>query len=465
MAKKSFFDSWFGISERVNAQVEALLPAKVEERVSAEIEKRSVGISNTAGMMQLLNIATEGGVPNVSDNTIETIPALVRAVDILCGACAKLPETIFDNSGKVGRPLPNHHIAQLLNGSPDGQLTSYVWKWNMWANRCLSGGGGAEIIRNTNGRPISLRLMRHGAQPYQTWPNDPIRYWDNETGKLYDAIDVIYLPGIMVRVGRDRFLPLAQAFKNTFGEQLAQTMLSMTLFKQGVYPAAVYGYTGTKGTLGGDVKLSDDISNYFGGLDRAGKVIPIPGMDKFQQLNKVSMVDSQAIDMRKWGKSEIALMFGLPDDMLGNTDKQSYAFSINTAKQFKEYTLDPKLTMWNQELTMKLMTDGEKTRRLCVETMVHENMWMLPSDRMDYFKKLFEMGAITPNEIRAYENMQPIEGGDEPYLQSQYIPVRLSEGFWTSQTKNTGSQPTEAQRSLEIEPPTGEKLNGHHVEN
>jgi HK97 family phage portal protein len=407
-------------------------------------EARSVGISDTAGMMRLLNLASDGsGVPNVNDHTIETIPALVRALNIVAGACAKLPLSVYQLGIKGPNLLPNHPAHQLCNVAPDGYCTPYRFWWQMWANRFLSGGAGAEIIRNANGRPVRLRLMRFGCQPYQIMPDDLIRYWDNETGKLYDEEDVIYLPGLMVRSGHT-VQTLSQAFRNDFGESLAQTLLSQTLFKQGVYPAAVYGYTGTRSSFNkSDEDFSTDISRYFGGLDRAGKVIPIPNMDKFQQLNKVSFVDAQMIQMRKWSIQMIATMFGLTPDMLGDTEKSSYATVEATSKNFILYTLDPLLTERDQEVTMKLPATYERGL-VFIETKVDETMWMLPKDRAEYWWKKFQMGALSADEIRAYDNEAPIEDGSggKYYVQAQLIPTDQIEAFWKTKNATNGTQPT-----------------------
>lgn len=436
--------------------------SSIVNRQSEIGEQRSVGISDTAGMMRLLNLAADGQV-NVNDHTIETIPAVIRAVNIVCGALAKLPLTVGSQAQDGTIKLrPNHPVAQVCNLSPDGINTPYRFWWQMWANAYLSGGAGAEIIRNANGRPVALRLMRFGASPYQVWPDDPMRYWDNETGRLYDAADVLYIPGLLVRDGHTT-CTLSQMFKNDFGEQLAQTLLSMTLFKQGVYPAAVYGYQGTKSSMKGDEETSLEISRYFGGLDKAGRVLPIANMDKFLQLKQHSFVDSQMIEQRKWGLNSIALMFGIPSDMLGSNEKQSYSYSEQSAKQFIMYTLDPQLTQRDQEVKMKLLTTAEMSSMI-VETHVNEAMWMVPKDRAEYWWKKFQMGAINADEIRAYDNEAPIPDGSGKnfYVQAQLIPTNQIADFWAAKNGQETGTPPAAQRTAE---PTGKKLNGHHVEN
>ena len=34
-------------------------------------------------------------------------------------------------------------------------------------------------------------------------------------------------------------------------------------------------------------------------------------------------------------------------------------------------------------------------------------------DRAEYFTKMFNIGSLNPNEIRAYEELNPYDGGDE----------------------------------------------------
>jgi HK97 family phage portal protein len=415
-------------------------------------EQRSLGFASP-GIASLFNIS-EGNV-TVNDVTISSIPALVRAIEIVASAIAKLPVTVFTKSSSGVTTLDRHPASLLCNTAPNMEQTPYAFWWSMVANAFLSGGGGAEIIRNANGMPVALRLMRYGCTPYKINSYDSLRYYDNEDGRLYFPEDVIFLPGIFMRDGFTA-RPIAQAFKNAFGEPLAQSLLANTLFKQGVYPSAVYSYQGTKTGLKGDEAAALDISRYFGGLEKAGMVIPIPNMDKFTPIPRVSFVDSQMLAMRQFSIAEIARITGVPADMLGETEKQSYSFSEQSAKSFIMYTLDPWLTKRDQELCMKLLTQSEKGR-VKIETFVNETMWMLPKDRMEYNWKKFQMGALTPNEVRAYDNESPVDSGDKTYVQSQLIPTDLIEEFWTSKNTNQGTQP-DAQRSDE---PLGKKINGH----
>lgn len=384
-------------------------------------ERRGIGIENTSGMMAMFNLS-DGNVV-VNDTTLAGIPALVRAIEIVANGVAKLPVQVYTRQNGLVNQLDDHPVAYLCNTEPNDEQTPFAFWWSMIANAFLSGGGGAEIIRDERGRLVSLRLMRHGCQAYKIQSTDALRYWDIETGKLYFPEDVLYIPGIWLRNGYE-VKTLAHYFRNTFGEPLAQTLMANTLFKQGVYPSAVYSYTGIKGNSKGDEAMARDISRYFGGLEKAGMVLPIPNMDKFQQLKPVSPADFQMMEARKWTVAEISRITGVPPEMLAESDKQSYGYSEQSAKSFVTNTLDPWLTKRDQELRKKLLTDAEK-RIIRVESHVDETMWMLPKDRVEYWYKLFQMGAITANEIRAYLNMNPVPGGDQSMVQVNLAPLEM----------------------------------------
>ena len=45
------------------------------------------------------------------------------------------------------------------------------------------------------------------------------------------------------------------------------------------------------------------------------------------------------------------------------------------------------------------------------------------SARAEAYSKLFHIGAITINEIRSRENLNPIEGGDQVFVPANVVPL------------------------------------------
>jgi len=54
--------------------------------------------------------------------------------------------------------------------------------------------------------------------------------------------------------------------------------------------------------------------------------------------------------------------------------------------------------------------------------------------RARFYQQMTAIGAMTINEVRALENMPPVDGGDVPRMQSQNIPITES-GQLTSVTE------------------------------
>ena len=46
-----------------------------------------------------------------------------------------------------------------------------------------------------------------------------------------------------------------------------------------------------------------------------------------------------------------------------------------------------------------------------------------PEVRAKYYRDLFNIGSITPNEIRAEEGKPPVDGGDSTYIQLNLVPM------------------------------------------
>jgi len=49
--------------------------------------------------------------------------------------------------------------------------------------------------------------------------------------------------------------------------------------------------------------------------------------------------------------------------------------------------------------------------------------------RSEYYSKMFQIGAMSPNKILAKENMNPIEGGDQHFVQLNMIPLEMAGEF------------------------------------
>jgi hypothetical protein len=61
-------------------------------------------------------------------------------------------------------------------------------------------------------------------------------------------------------------------------------------------------------------------------------------------------------------------------------------------------------------------------------------------DRAEYYKSLFNVGALSQNDISKLENQDPIPGGDEYYVPMNMIPASKVNEYFTKQMEKPGKQ-------------------------
>lgn len=118
-------------------------------------------------------------------------------------------------------------------------------------------------------------------------------------------------------------------------------------------------------------------------------------------------------------------MFGVPPHMLMDTDK-STSWGTGIEQQsigFVVYTLRPWLTRIEQRLTQLLPVDTYA--RFSVEGLLRGDS----QQRAAFYKELWMLGALSTNDIRALEELKPVEGGDV-----HYRPLNMGELGTTDKT-------------------------------
>jgi hypothetical protein len=72
-----------------------------------------------------------------------------------------------------------------------------------------------------------------------------------------------------------------------------------------------------------------------------------------------------------------------------------------------------------QELNKKLLPEKDQSKYY-LKFRTAELLRADANSRSDYYRKMFEVGALSPNEIRNMEDMNKIENGDE-----HFVPLNL----------------------------------------
>jgi HK97 family phage portal protein len=137
--------------------------------------------------------------------------------------------------------------------------------------------------------------------------------------------------------------------------------------------------------------------------------------------------DAQFIQGQEFGKSDIAALYRVPSYKIGllKPGTMSYASVEQQAIDFVVDCIRPWLVCWEQRATLSLLTQMER-KSLYAEFLVDALLRGDSDSRAKFYQALFNMGAITINEIRGLENMNGIgPDGDRHYLQQNLAPIDL----------------------------------------
>ena len=177
-------------------------------------------------------------------------------------------------------------------------------------------------------------------------------------------------------------------------------------------------------------RLRDSWNNRFAGIKNSHQTAILEEGVKFKPIG-MPLADAQFIETRRFSVEEIARIFRVPNHLINDLTSATYSNIEQQSLEFAKYSLTPYLVNWEQELNRKLLAD----RELSTHFFKFQTKELLRGDadsRADYYRKLFEIGAISPNEIRTMEDMNKIDTGDE-----YFVPLNLGQlGSTNNKTEN-----------------------------
>lgn len=148
--------------------------------------------------------------------------------------------------------------------------------------------------------------------------------------------------------------------------------------------------------------------------------IPVLPQDLDYRPVAVNPSDAQLLESRQFNVIDICRFFGVSPVKAFDLSKSSYSTVEATNISFLTDTISPLLEKIELELETKLFADdGAIDIRFDVSQLLRADKQSLGN----YYRTLFNIGAISPNEIRRDIDLEPAEGGDKNYVQVNMAPL------------------------------------------
>lgn len=374
---------------------------------------------------------------DISEENKLTISTYFACIRNIAEDVGKIPFRLLQYSGNTRTPLSSDPLVTVFNQWPNPEMTAYTFKTMLLTWALDYGTGYAEIQRQglTNKvarlNPIhpsrvTAKRRKDGALYYSVRNNDGS---DTEI-EARDMFKFIGMSGDGI-VGFQMF----RLAMNTLSVALQTQQFAQEYFANSARPS---GLLMTKQTLNKEKRdnLKEQWMSLYAGSKNAGKTAVIDGDMVYEQLT-AKVIESDLQNIRQFQKEEIAGWFRMPLYKL-QVVKNAQGWSTLDAQEsdYVNSCLMPWVKRFEEEVQRQLMGEfdarGMRIDYYNTNVFAHlEVKGLLRGDmksRMEFYKALFFMGSITPNEIRALEDMNPIDDPamNRTYVQGATVPLALA---------------------------------------
>ena len=348
------------------------------------------------------------------------ISAVYACVRLLAGAKAGLPMDFYKRQNGARELLDAHPLWYLFNIEPSPICSAAVFWEYVETCRHLQGDGFAYINRNRAGEPIEFIPLVGLDVSMARHPNLKnrlvYRIKIGEVQTVVDQDDVLHFRnfGFDPNTGRS-MSTLSFGAQNAVRLAQSADKHAESFYSRGTTSKVVLTFPNKLNDVQKDF-IREQFMAKYGGVDNSGAPLVL-GEGADVKTISINAKDAQLLESRQYQLAEIARAFGVPPFMIGSTEKTtSWGSGVSEMSQgFINYTLSPHLVRDEQELVRKLFAKKD----IYVE---FDRDALLRSDyakRAEYYRQAIGgsqgPGWVTVNEVRGWDKLKPIDGGNALY--------------------------------------------------
>ena len=295
-----------------------------------------------------------------------------------------------------------------------------------------------------NGLPTQL-IPIHPDTVEPKFDNDKLFYivTDIKKGKRYRVrdYDMIHLKGYSDDGLKGQSV-LSRASETIYAAR-QQQLYEGKFYDQNATPS---GVVQVQSDLGGPSKdkFREEWQKVYGGADNAFKVAIIDNGMEYKQIS-MSQRDAQFVESKDITVADIARFFLVPLYKL-QAGKQTYQSNEQNAIEYVVTTLSPTVTQYEEEFTYKTLFEKEIKAGKQIRMNMNAELRGDTDSRSTWYKRMRDVGAYSPNDILAYEDLPSVEGGDLRIAPLNSIPLEQMDKYFDylmekGRTANQGGVP------------------------
>ena len=214
--------------------------------------------------------------------------------------------------------------------------------------------------------------------------------------------------------------------KNTISYDKEVKEFSINQMKNSLKANAVVTIPGTL-----DAELIEQYDEMMEGMQEAGIIYVDDGKD-FKELSNRSYIDSKVFEVENITVQRVERVFNivgkLIKDDVQNRDTEDLIFLKDT--------ILPIIREYESEFNRKLLNSIEIEQECEIKFNLNGFARATMEKRGNFYQIMFRNNLMTTNEIRALEDLPPVEGGDRRFLSRDLWDADNYDEFMNSQSSN-----------------------------
>ena len=358
---------------------------------------------------------------SVTSSNAQKIADVFSCINIKANAIAIMPLKLYKVTDIGKEEHKKHSLYKLLRKSPNPNLTAFEWKKMISQDLDLKGNHYSQIVKNGMGEIVAIYplIADYMSVAFVLKNNNKERIYDYNGTKI-PADRILHFMDIPDNEGLVGISRITYA-RNTLDFANAASSHGNKLFKNSATPSGAFSLPGELSDKS-YARLKEELEAKYLGLENSGKPLLLESGLSFTPIS-ITNSDAQWLESRKLNRENIGAIFGVPTSMLNDSTASSYGNLEQKYLEFQTNTILPISIAIEEKSEQKLLSEKEK-ESLIIKFQFNALLRTDVKTKSEFYKTMWGIGSMSPNEIRSNEDLNTYKGGDEYFMQLSYGTVK-----------------------------------------
>ena len=366
-------------------------------------------------------IPTTAAGEKVNAETAMGATAVFAAVSLLSATIGSVPLKLMRRVDRTTEPARDDPLYDVMHRRPNRWQTAFEWREMQQGHVLTRGNAFSQIVRSRAGTIMELVPLNPARMKLQlTEGGDLVYVYRDSSGEseAFSPREILHTRGFGSN-GFTGYSPVS-LFREGIGLSLAMEKQGSAWMGNQARPS---GILTTPETLSDPQKenLKASWESAYSGVNQGRVAVMEYGLE--WQAIGFNAEDAQFIEGRVFQVSEVARMFNVPPNKLhelsrahfNNVEQANLSWVIDSVRPWAERL--------EQRYDISLLSEGQRSGGLFFKFQLEGLLRGDQTARAAFYNSLFQLGSLSPNDIREKEDMNPVDGGDEYFVQLNMVPL------------------------------------------